>query len=340
MAGKKLAIIIVGYNSEDYLDDCLNSIFHSTISSYQVIFIDNGSSDHSLELLQKKYPAVTVIKNEANLGFAAANNLAVRRALDERYEYIFLLNPDTVVDHRCLAELTARLCPDTILQPLLLLHEGVKTNLINTTGNKLHYLGFSYVGNYRRDYRDVECPEGLAVASGAAMVVPAAIIKEIGLFDEDFFMYHEDVDFSWRSRQAGYQIKLVKRAKVWHKYSFSRNSEKFYYVELNRLRFLLKNYEAKTLILIAPILVLNELTVYGHALLNGYFGYKIKSLGNFIQTYLQTVSKRKKIIRRIEDRRLKAYLVADLDFFEIRLPLKSLYNAILRRYWMTVSRLI
>lgn len=337
---KKVAILVVGYNSRSYLDDCLRSIKESSYRNWKVFFIDNGSTDNTLSYVEKNYPEVTVVANNRNLGFAAANNLAAGRAIEAGYEYIFLLNPDTVLDSKCVEHLVARAQPTVILQPLILLFNQRKTDLINTAGNVLHYLGMSYVGNYKNNFRETACATNPALASGAAMFIPAKIIQKIGLFDETYFMYHEDVDFSWRARIAGYSITLVSEALVWHKYQFSRNKKKFFYSERNRLKFIAKNYQPKTLILIAPMFLINELLVTAHSIFSGWFGYKIKANWAATVSLGETIRARKKIVRLITDRQLQRYLSSEINFTEVRIPLVGLYNNLTRGYWKVISRFI
>ena len=256
-----ISIIIVGYNSLKYLDDCLSSLFESSYKNFEVIFVDNNSKDSSMSFIKKAFSTVEIIESKKNLGFAGGNNLGIKKALKNKSEYIFLLNPDTIIDKDCLEKLINKADDRTILQPLILLHENSKkTNLINTTGGYLNFLGFSYCSDYRLDKKMAK-EKDIAIASGAAVFIPAEILRKIGLFDESFFMYHEDVDLFWRARLFGHNIKLLPNALVWHKYSFSKNNKKIFYVERNRLLFLYKNFELKYWILILPIFIFNEIIV-------------------------------------------------------------------------------
>ena len=100
-----IAIVIVSYNSKIFLEDCLSSIFASTVDNLVVYLVDNNSSDGSVNFAKKNYPAVRVIESKENLGFAGGNNLGIREALKHKPEHIFLLNPDTIIAKDCLAKL-------------------------------------------------------------------------------------------------------------------------------------------------------------------------------------------------------------------------------------------
>ncbi len=338
-----IAIIIVGYNSQVYLKDCFDSLHNSDYQQFDIIFVDNNSSDQTVKIIEEKYPKTILIKNKGNFGFAKSNNIGFNYALKHKYDYLFILNPDTIVDSRCLSQLieAAKTKPQTVLQPLILLHDGKKTNLINTNGNVLNYLGISFVGDYKKPQSKAQAKK-ITIGSGAALFLPREIIEKVGGFDEDFFMYHEDVDLSWRIHKAGFNIEALTDAIVWHKYSFSRNNLKLYYFERNRLLFLFKNFSLKYLILISPAFLLNELSVLVVALAQGWLLAKIKSYGSVIALSHKNYQKRKAVnlITRRDDHQLKALITSELNFAEINLPLKNVYEGIIRVYWAIIYRLI
>lgn len=337
-----IAIIIVGYNSRRYLRDCFISIKKSTLRDYKIIFVDNNSLDNSIEFVKKNYPGVIVIKNKENYGFAKANNIGIQKALELGAEYVFLLNPDTTIDKDCLVVLQKQADQKTILQPLILLHKGKKTNLVNTAGGVLHYLGFSYCGHYKEQADKFIQKKEIALASGAGMFIPAKILAKIGFFDENFFMYHEDVDLCWRARVAGYQIKLIPKARVWHQYSFIRNKMKIFYTERNRFIFLFKNLEPKTLLLILPALAINEFLVCLYALINFWFITKLRCYASILSSMSEIIKNRRQInkIRKMRDFQLKNFLKPELHFDEVKITPPRLYNRILGGYWRIISHLV
>ena len=331
------SIIIVGYNSKEDLKKCFDSIYSNTYTRFRVIFIDNGSSDGSLEYIKTNYAQIITIKNK-NTGYAGGNNVGIRKAIELKSKYVFLLNPDTIIDKECLSNLIKKADDQAILQPLILLNiDSKNTDLINTTGGHLNFLGFSYCGNYKQN-KSVAKEGDIAIASGAAVFIPAVILKKIGLLDESFFMYHEDVDLFWRARIYGFDIRLISNSIVWHKYSFSKNKMKMFYSERNRLLFLHKNFTLKYKILIFPIFLLNELLMIMYSLLNGWLLLKIKTYISIIFILYNSAYKKSEVILWKEKNEVaKRYLVTEINFSEVSSVLFTPYNALTKIYWLFIK---
>lgn len=332
-----IAIIIVGYNNKKDLEDCLKSIAQSTYKKYRIIYVDNSSSDGSAEYVKKFHRNAVVIKNK-NTGYAGGNNVGIRYALRTlQSDYIFILNPDTIVEKNCLKTLLKHGDKHTIVQPLILLNKnGRNTQSINSAGNYLNFLGFSYCGMYRKRASQAKNND-VVVASGAAVLVPTSVFKKVGYFDESFFMYHEDVDLFWRARRAGFNIRLVANAFVWHKYSFSKNKNKMFYAERNRLLFLFKNFSLKYRLLVLPIMAVNESAMLFYALSNGWLTEKIRSYASAFAIILERANKRKLPYK---ESNLKKFLSAPLQFSEINSILFRPYNVLLKTYWWLIKWLI
>ncbi len=337
-----ISIIIVGFNSQKYLKECLESVFTSSYKKFRVLFVDNNSDDDSVDYIKKNFPQVVLIESKKNLGFAGGNNLGIKRALKLNSEYILLLNPDTIVDKDCLNLLIKKIDKNTILQPLILLHEnGQKTDLINTTGNYLNFLGISYCNNYRQPSSFAK-EEDIATASGAAAMIPAVAIEKIGMLDDSFFMYYEDVDLFWRTRVAGFNIRLIPEARIWHKYNFSRNNDKFFLIERNRLLFLYKNFYLKYFIFIFPAFLLNEILIILFAAKNGWLKMKLKSYISVLKLLPGKLGKEGATAKRaaLTNHSLKDYLSAPIFFQEIASPLFLPYNFLLTIYWRIIKPLV
>ena len=354
----KIAVIIVVYNGQEYLPDLLESLSRQSYpQEYIHLFaVDNNSKDSSGQILVE-YSGIRIIKNRKNLGFAKANNQAIKEALEIGCDYIFLLNQDTVCQPDTIEKLVKVLDKDEeagIVQPLLLLWP--KKDKIQTSGNKLHFLGFGYSGDYKKQltphnlqptrptsgYPDLQ-PNEIAYASGAAMLVRRQVFEKIGLFDEIFFSYHEDLDFGWRARLAGFKILRVPQAQVWHKYQFSRTRQKFYLMERGRLIVLLKNYRLATLILIFPGWLFMEIGVFFYALLTGQILAKIKSylyvLAHLGPIFLRRVSIQRK--RLAGDRVIARYLTGRIEFEGFKNPiLIYVINPFFALIWCILKKLI
>lgn len=345
MSSKKslrIATVIVGYNSLADLPECLESLFGGTLKPTTVYFLDNSNEDGVIKYIKKHHSRVKIVENTENLGFARGNNVLVERALQDGCDAVFFLNPDTVVDKDCLHHLAERFTPTTLVQPLILLHQdGVATNLVNTAGNPLHYLGFSYAGGNNTPATQWTEERSVALASGAAVLVPAELLKKTGGFEESYFMYHEDVELSYRARSMGYNITCTPKAQVWHKYEFSRNSRKFFYAERNRLVFMFSSFNAKTLILTFPMFVATELMMLLFAALNGWFGAKALSTVSALGRIPYILRRRREIAtwRTLPDKTLYPFFTARLSFSEVDGAAIRLFNVFSQAYWAVVSRL-
>ena len=206
----KLSIIIVSYNVRDYLDQCLQTVYEAVegIVGTEVFVVDNASSDDTMTVLPPRYPNVKFIASNENLGFARANNLAIRQSTGE---YVLLLNPDTTV-----AVNTLRNAVDFMdAHPQA---GGVGVRMHNEDGtlapesrraiptpwvSALKMLGFTK--RYYMSHLPWDEPCRIEVISGAFCMLRRKALDQVGLLDEDFFMYGEDIDLSYRLLKGGYE---------------------------------------------------------------------------------------------------------------------------------------
>lgn len=220
-----LAIVIVNYNTGELLRDCLNSIFESHKNfTYQVYVIDNNSPDGSAELVQEAFPQVHLIESRVNGGFAYANNLGLREiGLDNSQQprYVLLLNPDTILPPAALQEMQAFMDahPDAgAAGPRLVLPNGELDRACRRSFPspqvafyRLTLLSFLFprsrrFGRYNLSYLDPDETTEVDSVVGAFMMVRGEAIEQVGLLDESFFMYGEDLDWAYRIKQAGWKI--------------------------------------------------------------------------------------------------------------------------------------
>lgn len=335
----KVAVVVLGYNSRAFLDDCFSSILASSYANLEVFFVDNHSSDGSSLMVKKQFSKVTVLEMPNNLGFAGGNNAGISEALLGGAAYVMLLNPDTILATDAVERLVSEADYHTILQPLVLHYADHKTDEVNTAGSYVQYLGISYVGNYKAKAHDMQA-KSIPAASGAACLIPRSVFETVGQLDELFFMYYEDTDLCWRARAAGFEVRLVPGALVWHKYQFSRNVQKMYYIERNRCLFVIKNYQLRTLWLIVPMFVVHEIVSCLFALKEGWFAAKLRAYRDGIRLLPAMMRARTIIKRTVKDRGLKQYLSPRLEFAEIHPPLIRVYNWILDTYWRLIRGLI
>jgi hypothetical protein len=336
-----VSIIFVNYKSkEDDIKTCLSSLYKQTFKDFEVIFVDNDSQDNSVEFVKKNFPKVRIIKSKENLGFGGGNNLGVKNS---KGRYVFILNLDTEVDKNCLKELVncIKRNKDTVVCPKILLSD--ERNKINTTGMAFHYLGFGWCDNLGKiDNNQIEEKE-ITFPSGSAFLIEKKVYNIVNGFDEIYFLYYEDSDLGWRLRLKGYKIILSPRAKVYHKYFFSKHSQKFYFAERNRILTILKNYQLKTLLLILPACLLTEIGILFYSLMYGLFFSKLKGY-YWILNNINKILKRRKLIqrtRKVRDKDIVKYFFSKIEFREITSPLiEYILNPILEFYWEIIKPLI
>jgi hypothetical protein len=240
-----VSIIILNYNGKDFLNECLNSVLNSNYPNFEIILVDNASTDDSIKLAIEKYgssPTLKIIKNEGNLGFAKGNNVGTSYA---KGKYVLFLNDDTVVEPNWLVELVNVMESDAEIgaaQSKLISLGDKKT--IDSAGDFVDYYGLSFQRGWgEEDKGQYYQIEEIFSARGAAFIVRSKILAEIGAFDADFFFCYEDIDLSWRIRLNGYKVVFVPKSVVYHIGSASviASSINVFHIEKNRLLTVLKN---------------------------------------------------------------------------------------------------
>jgi GT2 family glycosyltransferase len=223
-----LSIIIVNWNGWHFLKTCLKSVFDQTQKiEFEVIVVDNASNDGSKEKLEQEFPQVKLISNLENLGFAAANNRGIVQALGE---YVLLLNPDTEVLDGAITK-TVRfmeahpqtdivgcklLLPNRTLQRSVRLFPSVWNVFCESTFLYLLFPKSKTFGKYYLSYFNYETPAQVDWLSGAYMMIRRRVINSIGLLDEQFYMYTEEVDYCYRAMKSGFKVWYCPHAEVIH----------------------------------------------------------------------------------------------------------------------------
>ena len=235
----KVFIVILNYNGKDYIKKCLSSVFKIEYPNFEVVLVDNNSTDGSLESAKMNFSKATFIKNAENLGFSTGNNVGIRYALERMAEYILVLNNDVEVEKEFLTKLIEVAVADEkigILSPVIL--DGV-TKEIWFSGGTIEWLKMRAV--HKKHVKTADYYDGSFV-SGCAMLIKADVFKRIGLFDEDFFLYWEDVDFSFRARKAGFKNVIVAASWIYHfENSEQYKKDKTYWLVISGLTFFSKN---------------------------------------------------------------------------------------------------
>jgi len=290
-----VSVIILNYNGKDVLPACLRSVHDSRYSNFEVILVDNGSTDQSVEVAARDFPETIIVRNEKNLGYSIGNNIGIARS---KGEYLVLLNNDTVVHPDWLRELVkgAVQLNGGFYQPKILLMEDPK--IINSAGNMIHLAGFGLCrGIGEPDTGQYEERVEIGYASGACVFVSRRAIEEVGLLDPVYFAYNEDTDWGWRGRIFGWKSFYIPTAVIYHKWSRlgSLSNLKFYYLERNRIATIVKNYSDQTLILLLPILLLFELAVVFYSLRRGWLREKIKGYVDLFKSRRSLMAQRRQL---------------------------------------------
>lgn len=219
----QVGIVILNWNGREVLQDCLRSICALRYPRFEVIVVDNGSKDGSIEMLAKDYPNVQRIENRVNLGFATGNNQGVRLALQNGNDYVLILNNDTLVNANCLASLVERAESDpqiAAVSPKIYFAQPAD-RVWFAGGTFSYWKGRNALIGYRQsDSPSWNTPREIDFVSGCALLVSRKAWQSVGGFDDLLFRSCEDVDWSLRARKAGYTLSYEPRAIIWHRESF------------------------------------------------------------------------------------------------------------------------
>ena len=239
----KVSIIILNYNEKNILKKCLESIKNKTLyKNYEIIVVDNNSTDGSIEMLQKFFPEIKLIKNPKNYGFPKGNNIGIREALKHGTDYVLILNNDTEVTENWLKSMIEIADSNErigMIGPQLILPNG---NTQNSCYSYKYGLTKKFAPNKTQE---VDC------VSGACMLIKNSVIQEIGLLDEGFNpIYFEDIDYCFRVKKSGFKIVYTTKSKVYHHKGMTMEKMDWNYevYHTNRIKFLLKNFPVSWLI--------------------------------------------------------------------------------------------
>lgn len=264
----KVAYIILGWNNQDLLDECFDSIKQQTYSERLVVYVDNGSSDDSVEFVRKTYPEVRIIEIGRNTGFALGNNIGIASALkDKEVEYIVLLNTDA----RLTPEWTQQIIDFAEMKPKGAFFQGTTLDyydhsVVDSTHIFLARNGQGTQGSWRNYYTNEFGPKKVFGVNAAACLVTRKFLdaQPFGdkVFDEEFFIYLEDVDLSMRATIMGWDNYLVPGARAYHMGSASSGKIpgfSLYMTFRNNSAVLVKNLPLKLIFRALPKLIKGDI---------------------------------------------------------------------------------
>lgn len=220
-------VAVISYNTKDLLRDCLKSVYDSeSLTTYQVVVVDNNSTDGSPKMIKAEFPESLLIENQDNIGFARACNQALEAT---RAEYVLVLNSDTVITDGCVDTLSEYMKSHEdvgVVGPLILNFDGSVQYSCRDFPSFLDATVHAFVGAilplnpFSKRYKKIECDhkseQEVDWVSGAAMCIRKEAANSVGLFDQKYYMYVEDMDFCYRLWQADRKVVYVPEAKVYH----------------------------------------------------------------------------------------------------------------------------
>lgn len=358
----KIAIVYLSFHCEPYIDDVVSALKKVTYpkDKLELVIVDNPHPEHGpsvkhieenvMPMSGEEIPHVTLLPQEENLGFAGGNNKGAEWAIENDYDYVFFHNNDGFVASNCFEPLVELMEEDEevgMAQSLMLLHP--ETELINSTGNSFHYLGFGFCSDYREPVKslDLDEPREVGYASGAALMLKTELIEEYGAWDEDYFLYHEDMEWSFRLRSAGYKVQMVPDSVFYHKYQFSRSITKFYWMERNRYGTWLRFFSWPTLLVLLPMELIIEVGLWVYAFKNGWLDKRWEIVSYWLKpsSWKLWLKKRKETqeIKDISDRELLSYATPEIKFQEKSMQdplLQNIGNPLMKLYYYLVVRIL
>jgi GT2 family glycosyltransferase len=303
-----VSVVILNFNGRRYLEACLSSMAAQTYRDFEVIVVDNASQDGSAEYLETQFPWVKVIKNRANLGFAGGSNEGIRHACGD---LILTLNNDTRAESRLIEYLIRPMLSDKRVGACaakMLLPDG----RINSAGICISRSGAAWDrGMFEPDRGQYDYQHEVFGACAGAALYRKEMLDEIGLFDEDFFLYLEDVDLAFRAKLAGWKCIYVPEAVVYHHHGGTAgfgSDLAIYYVNRNVIWYAVKGFPTGLLLVFLPWMVGRNLAVIPYYALRGKGMIILRSKLDALLGLPRMLKKRKSIVRRIPDREFKRYI--------------------------------
>ena len=329
------AIVVCSFEDPEVVAATVRSLREQSRPPAEVLIVDNHPEGVVGEELARQDPEIRVLRPGENLGYPQACNFAAPHATQP---WMFFLNPDAFAEPDCLERLLAA-CDDgvAIAGAQVLLPDGVT---INAGDNPVHLSGLSWSGHYLEPREDGP-PRDVAAVSGAACLIRTAVFRELGGHCPAFFLYHDDVDIAWRARMAGHRVRFVPGAAIRHDYDFDKGARKWFCLEHNRLYTVLANYEVRTLLLLAPLLLAAELGIALLARRDGWWGEKVRAWKAIAAGRGELARWRRHVQahRRLHDAPVLAPMTASLDTPLVRAPGATVVEPLLALYRRAVLAL-
>lgn len=335
----RVTAIMLAHGPEPWLADAVEAVLASTGVRVDLVLVDNGTTSPAIDGI-KGEPDVRILRPAENTGYAGGCQLGAAEATGE---YLAFVNSDAIVAPPALAALAAVAGQPGVGAAMGSVRLADTPELINTAGNPLHFAGLCWAGGNGEPANRYAVRRHVPSVSGCCFVVPRSVWQRLGGFAPEYFAYYEDAELSLRMWQQGLTVEYVPEAVVWHHYEFSRNDAKYYLVERNRLITVLTTYQARTLLLLAPVLALTEAAMLAAALAGGWVRPKLRGWawlwGN--RGWLRARRRRLQAVRTVGDRQVAELMTGRFDATNVAAPPGTgLYNLVAGAYWRLVKPLL
>lgn len=313
----RVAVVVPTWNGRDDLPACLESLRRQTLP-VEIVVVENGSTDGTVEMLRASYPDATVLMQPVNLGFAGGVNVGLRYALHRGYEFVALLNNDAVADANWVKRLVAEMSLDArvgMVASKFVTMDGLR---IDSTGECYSSWGLPFPRGRGEETLDAyDADAELFGASGGSTLYRSAMLRDIGLFDEDFFAYFEDVDLSWRAHLRGWRVRLAPTAIAYHRIGATSGrlpGFTTYQTLKNLLWVVAKNVPRRYVATVLPRLALAYTLTFWRAVLHGKGGIAVKGLAVAMLKMPKKLAQRRVIQRGrvVDDDAVRSLLTWDL----------------------------
>jgi GT2 family glycosyltransferase len=353
MKRPKIGIVYVPFNNNKHLPTVFTSWSNLKYpkENLHIYIATNINTENCIELinqLSEKYkallPEITLINDGKNDGFAGNHNKCIKLAIEDGCDYVFLNNGDLYLHEDAIAEALAVAETDqqiaTVQSVCLYWHDHEK---INVAGGAIHIAGHGYAMQNGDHISQLPSePREVSYTSFAAVLIRTSILQHIGLIEEGFFMYHDDLEFCLRARVAGHKNYLAPKSLAYHDYQFGRNPQKFAWMETNRYIVTFAYYKLPTLIFLMPILIGVEIMSWLFSIRGGWFKARVNMVISFtkLKNWRLIFAMRAKMhrLRKVSDRYLLKFVTGKIlgqetnNFIveKISNPLLEAYVRILR----------
>jgi len=334
-----VSVVIVSYNSRSELESTLPAVVAELVEGDELIVVDNASEDGSAEAARRLAPGARVMVPSENVGFAEGSNWGASLA---KGDLIVFLNPDA----RPLPGFGAAIRRPAAREEWAAwmgLVACEHARFVNTQGNIVHFTGIAWAGGHGNPIPTELSPHEVTAASGACLAVRREVWEAMGGFPDEFFLYHEDIDFSLRLWLYGHRAGIEPTAVVDHDYEFGSSPQKWRWLERNRWALLIRVYPAALLVFVVPALLITEAVLLAVAFRGGWLRQKVAAMIDVARWMPRLLAERREVQARraITASDFARHLTPDLESPFIGVRARSgATRTLLRFYWRAVIVLL